>query len=200
MRFYRRWSRTVWTAVRAILVLTVLLGVVYPLVVTGVAQLIFPGQANGLLVKNADGTVVGSVLIGQAFVDAGGNPLPQYFQSRPSAVDYNAAGSGASNQGPENAELITAIEARRTAVAAFNGVSEEAVPPDAVTASGSGLDPDISPEYAQIQINRVATARGLTVAQVTAVVAAHTKGRDLGYLGDPKVNVLELNLALDTLG
>jgi K+-transporting ATPase ATPase C chain len=194
-------GRTLWVAVRAMAVFTVLLGVVYTLVITGIGQLIVPWQANGSVVKNADGDVVGSSLIGQSFLDADGNPLPEYFQPRPSAAGdgYDGAASSGSNFGPENEDLIAAIAERKAQVAEFNGVSEDQVPADAVTASSSGLDPHISPEYAQIQIDRVAEARNLPVERVRELVAAHTQGRDLGYLGEPRVNVLELNLALDEL-
>lgn len=197
----RSTGRTLWVAVRAMAVFTVLLGVVYTLVITGVGQLILPWQANGSVVKNADGDVVGSALIGQSFSDADGNPLPEYFQPRPSAAGdgYDGAVSSGSNYGPENEDLIAAITERKAQVAEFNGVTEDQVPADAVTASSSGLDPHISPEYAQIQIDRVAEARNLPVEQVRDLVAAHTQGRDLGYLGEPTVNVLELNLALDEL-
>lgn len=191
--------RTLWVAVRAMAVLTVACGIAYPLVIAGVGQLAAPAQANGSLVRNADGEVVGSALIGQGFVDSDGNPLPAYFQSRPSAAGdgWDGAASSGSNLGPENADLIAAIEERKAQIAEFNGVSEDEVPPDAVTASGSGLDPAISPEYAAIQVARIAATRGMSVEQVGALVAAHTQGRDLGYLGEPRVNVLELNLALD---
>ena len=191
-------------ALRALLVLTVLTGVVYPLVVMGIGQLVFPAQANGSLVRSG-GQVVGSSLIGQPFADAQGNPLPQWFQPRPSAaVDpsvkndpgYNPLFSGASNLGPSNPALIKTIQARRAAVAALDGVPAASVPPDAVTASGSGLDPDISPAYADEQVNRVARARGLDPAAVHALVATHLQGRPLGILGQARVNVLKLNTAL----
>ncbi|HET9257974.1 MAG TPA: potassium-transporting ATPase subunit KdpC [Pseudonocardiaceae bacterium] len=191
-------------ALRALLVLTVLTGVLYPLVVLGIGQLFFPGQANGSLVT-ANGQVVGSRLLGQAFTDAQGNPSPQWFQPRPSAAadpnnkndpGYNPLFSGASNLGPSNPDLITSIQRRRAAVAAFDGVPPASVPPDAVTASASGLDPDISPAYAFEQVNRVARARGLDPAAVRALVAAHVRGRTLGILGQPQVNVVELNIAL----
>lgn len=197
----RSTGRTLWVAVRAMAVFTVLLGVVYTLVITGVGQLVLPWQANGEAVKNANGEVVGSALIGQGFLDADGNPLPEYFQSRPSAAGdgWDAGASSGSNWGPENEDLIAAITERKADIAAFNGVSEADVPSDAVTASGSGLDPDISPDYAKIQVARVAEARGLPVEKVQEVLDAHTQGRDLGYLGEPTVNVLQLNLALDEL-
>jgi len=191
-------------ALRALLVLTVLTGVAYPLVVMGIGQMLFPDQANGSLVRNGD-QVVGSSLLGQAFTDGQGNPLPQWFQPRPSAATdpsvkndpgYNPLFSGASNLGPSNPVLIKSIQDRRAAVAAFDGVPAASVPPDAVTASGSGLDPDISPAYADEQVNRVARARGLDPAVVRALVAAHVQGRPLGILGQPRVNVLALNIAV----
>jgi len=200
--FSRASSRTLWVSVRAMVVFTVAFGIIYTFALTGIGQLIFPSQVNGSLLKGASGEVVGSALIGQPFLNAKGDPLPQYFQPRPSAAGTGYAGdnSSGSNLGPENADLITAIGARKAQVAQFNGVAESQVPADAVTASGSGLDPDISPAYAAIQVERVAKARSLSVDQVRELVAAHTQGRDLGYLGEPTVNVLELNLALDKLG
>ncbi|ROQ58923.1 K+-transporting ATPase ATPase C chain [Rathayibacter sp. PhB152] len=184
-------------ALRALLVLTVALGVLYPLAITGLGQLAFARQANGSLLTE-NGETVGSSLIGQSFTDADGNPLPEWFQSRPSAAGdgYDASASSGSNLGPENEDLIAAIQERRAAIAAFDGVDPTAVPADALTASASGLDPQISPAYAAIQVARVAAARGLTEEDVRALVAEHTQGRDLGFLGDETVNVLELNLAL----
>jgi K+-transporting ATPase ATPase C chain len=184
-------------ALRALLVLTVALGVLYPLAITGLGQVAFARQANGSLLTE-NGETVGSSLIGQSFTDADGNPLPEWFQSRPSAAGdgYDASASSGSNLGPENEELIAAIQERRAAIAAFDGVDPAAVPADALTASASGLDPQISPAYAAIQVARVAAARGLTEEDVRALVAEHTQGRDLGFLGDETVNVLELNLAL----
>lgn len=192
--------RTAGVAVRAMLVLTVLLGVGYPLVVLGVGQLAFPAQANGSTVS-ADGDTVGSSLIGQSFTDADGNPLPQWFQSRPSAAGdgYDAGASSGSNLGPENDDLIAAIEERRAQVAAFNGVDPDDVPVDAVTASASGLDPHISPAYALLQVERVADERGLPVEDVRALVERSIQGPDAGYLGESRVNVLELNIALQEL-
>ena len=191
--------KSTWAAIRAMLVFTVLLGVVYPLVITGVGQLFFRSQANGSLVTNKDGVVAGSSLIGQSFSDADGKPLPQYFQPRISLNNYDALKSGGSNQGPESEQLIDRIMQSKKDIAAFNGVTEADVPPDAVTESASGLDPDISPAYAAIQVNRVAQARGLSVEQVQALVKQNTSGRDLGFMGEPRVNVVKLNLALDNL-
>ncbi|TKR24720.1 potassium-transporting ATPase subunit KdpC [Cellulomonas hominis] len=194
--------RTTWShlvvSLRAMLVLTVILGIAYPLLVTGLGRLL-PARADGSLVTGADGTVVGSSLIGQSFADADGTALPGYFQSRPSAAGdgYDAAASSGSNLGPENPDLVVAIEDRRAAVAALEGVDPAAVPADALTASGSGLDPQISPEYADLQVPRVATERGLPEDEVRGLVAAATTGPDLGFLGQAGVNVLELNLALD---
>lgn len=200
MRLFGNLGRSLWTGIRMMAVLTVILGVVYPLVMTGIGQVFFPVKSNGSLLRDAAGQVVGSVLLGQSYLDADGKPLPQYFQSRPSAAEYDASASSGSNLGPENPDLIEAIEKRRAAVAEFNGVPEAAVPMDAVTASGSGLDPEISPEYAAIQIDRVAKVRGLPVEQVRTLVAQYTRPADLGYIGQPGVNVLQLNLALDELG
>jgi K+-transporting ATPase ATPase C chain len=191
-----RSGRQLWAAVRAMVVATVVLGLLYPLLVTGVAQLIAPGRANGSLVHSG-GQVVGSSLIGQGFTDAAGNPLPQYFQSRPSASDYDGKASGGSNLGPNSPELVEQIQQRRAEVAAFNGVDPADVPADAVTASASGLDPGISPAYAAIQVDRVAAERGMAPDEVAALVAEATIGRDLGFIGAPYVNVLQLNLALD---
>lgn len=191
--------RTAGVAVRAMLVFTVLLGVGYMLLITGIGQLALPAQANGSLVRSADGTVVGSTLIGQSFRDADGRALPQYFQSRPSAAGdgYDAAASSGSNLGPESPDLIASIEERRAAAVALDGPGD--VPADALTASASGLDPDISAENARRQVERVAAARGIPSTEVAALVDAHVRGRDLGFLGDPRVNVLELNRALDAL-
>ncbi|MFS0713544.1 potassium-transporting ATPase subunit KdpC [Microbacterium sp. 2P01SA-2] len=192
--------RTSAVAVRAMIVLTLVLGVGYTLLISLVG-LALPSQANGSLLRDAEGEVVGSSLIGQSFTDADGEALPQYFQSRPSAAGdgYDAAASSGSNLGPNNADLVTAIEERRTAIADREGIDVADVPADAVTASGSGLDPHISPAYAALQVARVAAERGLPEAEVRDLVAAHTAGRDLGFLGEPRVDVVELNLALDGL-
>lgn len=187
---------------RVLLVLTVLLGVAYPLAVTGVGQLFFHSQANGSLVWSG-GQVVGSSLIGQSFTDDKGNRLPQWFQSRPSAAGkdgYDATASSASNLGPNSTDLMKAIEGRRAAAAELDGVDASAVPPDALTASASGLDPDISPAYAYEQVARVAKARVLDATAVKALVASLVQGRGAGFLGEPTVNVLQLNLAVAQLG
>ncbi|QIK63564.1 potassium-transporting ATPase subunit KdpC [Leucobacter viscericola] len=195
----RSTSRTLWVAVRAVVLFTIVLGIAYTFVLTGIGQLLLPAQANGSLVHDQSGAAVGSSLIGQSFTDADGAPIPKYFQSRPSANDYDGQASGGTNLGPENPKLVAAIQERKTMIAELEGVPESKVPADAVTASASGLDPDISPEYAAIQVSRVAEARGITAEQVRELVDAHTAGRNLGYLGEPTVNVLELNLALDEL-
>ncbi|RAZ32794.1 potassium-transporting ATPase subunit KdpC [Microbacterium sp. SMR1] len=192
--------RTSAVAVRAMIVLTLVLGVGYTLLISLVG-LALPAQANGSLLRDAEGQLVGSSLIGQSFTDADGTALPQYFQSRPSAAGdgYDAAASSGSNLGPNNADLVAAIEQRRTAIADREGVDVSDVPADAVTASASGLDPHISPAYAELQVDRVAAERGLSDAEVRDLVASHTAGRDLGFLGEPRVNVVELNAALDGL-
>ena len=193
--------RTTGVALRAMLVFTLALGVGYTLLVTGIGQLALPWQANGSIVTAGD-EPVGSALIGQSFTDADGNALPEYFQSRPSAAGdgYDGGASSGSNLGPENPDLVAAIEERKAAIAELEGVEPSEVPADAVTASGSGLDPHISPAYARLQVRRVAEARGIDEADVRALVDAHIQQRDLGYLGEPRVSVLELNLALDALG
>ena len=198
MSIARSSLRTTGVAVRAMIVFTLVLGLGYTLLVS-LAGLALPAQAAGSLLQNADGQTVGSSLIGQSFTDADGEALPQYFQSRPSAAGdgYDAAASSGSNLGPNSPDLISSVEARRDAVAAREGVDPAQVPADAVTASGSGLDPHISPAYAELQVARVAAARGLSEAQVRDLVADHTAGRDLGFLGEPRVNVVELNAALD---
>lgn len=191
--------RTTAVAVRAMVVFTLLLGVAYMLLITAVGQVALPFPANGSLIKTADGQVSGSQLIGQSFTDADGNALPQYFQSRPSAAGdgYDSTASSGSNWGPENEDLIAAIEERKTASVELDGSGQ--IPADALTASASGLDPDISVANAERQVARVAEARGLSASEVESLVSAHTIPRDLGYLGDPRVNVVELNRALDAL-
>ncbi len=193
--------RQVWVAVRALAILTVVLGIGYPLVVTLIGQLVFNNQANGQLVRS-NGTVVGSALIGQSFTDADGAALAEWFQSRPSAAGsgYDGGASSGSNYGPENADLIAAIRDRQATIAALDHVTVAQIPADAVTASASGLDPDISPNYALLQVPRVAAARGLPTETVQSLVLSLVHGRDLGYLGEPRVAVLELNIALAKLG
>lgn len=178
---------------RVLLVLTVLTGLLYPLAVFGVGRLV-PDRADGSMIE-VDGEVVGSRLLGQPFDG------DEWFQPRPSAAGegYDPLASGASNLGPENADLLDAVEQRRAEVAAREGVDPALVPPDAVTASASGLDPHISPAYADLQVARVARARGLDEDTVRRLVAEATTGRELGVLGEPRVNVLELNAALTML-
>ncbi|TFD27024.1 potassium-transporting ATPase subunit KdpC [Cryobacterium cryoconiti] len=189
-----------WVALRAMLVLTVVLGVAYPLIITGTGQLALPAQANGTI-ETVDGGTVGSALIGQSFSDADGNPLPEWFQPRPSAAGegYDGGASSGSNYGPENTDLIAAIEERKAQIAEFNSVYPDDIPADALTASASGLDPHISPEYALLQVNRIAAERTLSVEDVRALVESHIQARELGYLGEPTVNVLQLNIALTAL-
>ncbi|OZI39095.1 potassium-transporting ATPase subunit C [Bordetella genomosp. 1] len=175
--------------------LSLVTGLAYPLASTGLAGLLFPQQAAGSLIER-DGTLVGSRLIGQAFSE------PKYFWGRPSAtapMAYNAAASGGANLGPTNPALASAIAARAQALRDADPGNEAPVPVDLVTASGSGLDPHISPAAAEYQVARVARARGLATEPVRALVAAHTLAPALGLLGEPVVNVLELNLALDAL-
>lgn len=207
-------------ALRAVLVFTVLLGIAYPLVVTGLSQVVFSDKADGSLIRDADGEVVGSELLGQTFSS------PEYFHGRPSASgggasgseidvlddageptgetvlasadDISTAASGASNLGPTNEDLLALVDERIVAYREVNGLADDAlVPVDAVTASGSGVDPHISVANARLQAERVADERGLSTDEVLALVDDHTTGRALGVLGEKGVNVLELNLALD---
>lgn len=180
------------TAVLMTIVTTALLGLVYPLVVTGLVQVIFPDQANGSLIKGADGAVIGSRLIGQPF------DSPGYFRSRPSAAGangYDAGASGGSNLGPTSQKLIDRVKADVEKLQAENPAKP--VPIDLVTTSGSGLDPHISPAAADFQVPRVARERGISEDELRGVLARHTEGRQFGFLGEPTVNVLELNLDLD---
>lgn len=183
--------RSLRPAIVMIALFTLLLGVAYPLAVTGVAQAAFPDQANGSLVRNADGAVVGSALIGQPFAEA------RYLHPRPSAAGdgYNAAGSSGSNLGPLNEDLKTRVAESAAVIRVEDGPG--AIPADAVTTSASGLDPDISPAYARLQAQRIATARGVPVQEVQTVIDQHTQGALLGFIGQPHVNVLLTNRALD---
>lgn len=187
-------ARQLLAGLRILLFFTLLLGIVYPVAVWGAGQAVARPQTNGSLVTDANGRVVGSSLIGQKFTAV------QWFQGRPSAAGdegYDGESSSASNLGPNNPELVKSVRELRAQVAKDNGVSPSRVPPDAVTASGSGLDPHISPEYAALQVHRVAEARHMSDSAVRELVAEHTQGRTLGFLGEPRVNVLELNLALE---
>jgi len=183
----------VWTAIRMTIVTAVIAGIIYPLAMTGIAQVVFPGKADGSLVKK-NGVVIGSSLIAQNFTAA------KYFWPRPSAAGsgYNAMDSSFSNLGPTNKNLADRVQAAvKTDIAADPGLTFGQVPIDMVTTSGSGLDPDITVANARAQAPRVAAARGMSVSAVLALVAKHTSGRQLGLLGEPTVNVLQLNLALD---
>ncbi len=174
-------------SIRMLVVLSVVTGIAYPLVVTGIAQLVFPDKANGSLIRE-NGKIVGSRLIGQPFSE------PKYFWSRPSATSpmpYNGASSSGSNLGPTNPALLDAVKER------ISKLGEKPVPADLVTASASGLDPHISPAAAEYQIARISRTRNIPEDRLRELVRAHTEGRQLGILGEPRVNVLELNLALD---
>src|SRR5215467_15209367 len=199
------WVRQHIAGLRALLIFTVICGIIYPVVMWGAAQVAFHHQANGSMVS-FNGRTVGTSLLCQEFADAKGNPLPQYFQPRPSnavdatsKTDYgcNPLFSAASNLGPNNPDLVKLIKQRQQAIAAFDHVAVSQIPPDAVTASGSGLDPGISPQNAAIQVDRVAAARHTSPGAIAALVRHYTQGRVLGFLGEPQVNVLELNIALD---
>ena len=185
--------RQLGASARMMLLLTLALGVLYPAVLWGVGQVVAPSAANGSLVEHR-GAVVGSSLVGQAFTG------PQWFQGRPSAVDYSGDASAASNLPADDPRQVKAVADRNAALLKANPQASGPVPADALTASASGLDPHISVAYALWQVPRVAAARSLTTAQVTRLVRQHTQGRSLGFLGEPRVNVLELNLALDSLG
>ena len=199
------WVRQHIAALRGLLIFTVICGIAYPLLMFGVAQVAFHNKANGSLVSY-HGRTVGSSLLCQEFVDAKGNPLPQYFQPRPSSAvdatvktDYgcNPLFSAASNLGPNNPALVQMIKQRQQQIAKLDHVKISQIPPDAVTASGSGLDPAISPQNAYLQVDRVAAARHVPASAVRALVASHIRGRTLGFLGEPTVDVLTLNIALD---
>ena len=210
-------ARLLWAGLRALLVLTLVTGVIYPLVVTGVAQGLFRDQANGSEIKS-DGKVVGSSLIGQSYnlplKKGQETPEPdlKWFQGRPQNglgsnsvnTQYKLILSGATNRSADNKDLIDWVTAAKKAVIEDNSVNgytvkPSEVPADAVTSSGSGLDPDISPQYADLQVHRIAAKNGLSVAQVEKLVDDHTESRTLGFIGEPRVNVLELNIALKGL-
>lgn len=210
-------GRVLWAGLRALIVLTVVCGVLYPLAVTGIAQLVFPGKANGSEIKD-DGKVVGSALIGQRYdlpLKEGQEtaaPDLRWFQPRPSNglgtnsvnTQYALLLSGATNRSADNAELISWVKEAKAAVLKDNSTADyqvkpSQVPAEAVTSSGSGLDPHISPAYAELQVHRVAERNHLTVAQVDKLVADHTDDRILGFIGEPRVNVLQLNIALKDL-
>jgi len=186
--------RQAGVALRLLLGMTLLLGIVYPVAIWAIGRLV-PVPADGSFVTDSAGRVVGSSLIAQAFDD------PSWFHPRPSAAGtgYDAMSSGGSNLALDNPDLIDTIRGRKAAVVAGDRVAAASVPPDAVTASGSGLDPDISPAYAQLQVARVARARHLSLTVVADLVDQHTTGRILGFIGEPRVNVLELNLALERM-
>jgi len=197
--------RQLIAALRGLLIFTVICGIAYPLVMFGISQVAFNKQANGSPVSY-HGRVVGSKLLCQEFTDAKGNALAQYFQSRPSASATSATNqtggcnplaSGASNLGPNNSQLVADIRQRQLQISKFDDVPVSAIPADAVTASASGLDPYISPQNAAIQVHRIAAARHISAATVRALVIKYTFGRQLGFLGEPGVNVLLLNVALD---
>ena len=188
-------SSLIRPAIVLFLIMTVITGVAYPLVVTGIAQIVFPNQAGGSLIEK-DGKAIGSRLIGQSFSD------PKYFWSRPSATvpqPYNGLASSGSNQGPLNPALTDAVKSRIEALRAADPTNTAPVPVDLVTASASGLDPEISLAAAAYQAARIARVRGLKPEAVGALIASHAQGKFLGVIGEPRVNVLELNLALDTL-
>ncbi|MFD0150586.1 potassium-transporting ATPase subunit C [Streptomyces sp. NPDC127132] len=210
-------GRVLWAGLRALLVLTVVCGVLYPLAVTGIAQLAFPGKANGSEIKS-EGKVVGSELIGQTYNlplkegEETAAPDLKWFQPRPSNglgsngvnTQYSIILSGATNRSGDNEDLITWVKDAKAAVIKDNSTADykvkpSDVPAEAVTSSGSGLDPHISPEYAKLQVHRIAEKNNLTVAQVDKLVADHTDGRILGFIGEPRVNVLQLNIALKEL-
>ncbi|MEU7513252.1 potassium-transporting ATPase subunit C [Streptomyces sp. NPDC042898] len=210
-------GRVLWAGLRALLVLTVVCGVLYPLAVTGIAQLVFPGKANGSEVK-VDGKVVGSELIGQTYNlplkegEETAAPDLRWFQPRPSNglgtnsvnTQYSIILSGATNRSGDNKDLIQWVKDAKAAVIKDNSTADHKVKPsdvpaEAVTSSGSGLDPHISPQYAKLQVHRIAEKNKLTVAQVDKLVADHTDGRILGFIGEPRVNVLQLNIALKEL-
>ncbi|MFF4606580.1 potassium-transporting ATPase subunit KdpC [Streptomyces sp. NPDC001339] len=191
--------RLTWASLRVLLVLTVVCGVLYPLAVTGIAQGLFHDKANGSEVT-VDGKVVGSELIGQSWnIEGTGKPDPKWFQPRPSNSGYDPMTTGSSQLGADNPTLVKNVRDAKQQVAEFNGVPQSEVPKDAVTGSASAIDPGISVDYAGIQVKRVAKHNGLSVAQVEKLVKANTIGRTAGFLGEPSVNVLKLNIAVREL-
>ncbi|NLU68327.1 potassium-transporting ATPase subunit KdpC [Streptomyces sp. HNM0574] len=191
-----RTLRLTGAAFRALLALTVLTGVLYPLAVTGLAQGLFPDKANGSMVTSG-GREVGSELIGQSYTLKGsGKPDPKWFQGRPSHSGYDPLATGSSQLGADDPRLVTSVRQARKQVAEFNGVPEADVPKDAVTGSASAIDPHISVPYARLQAARVAEANNLPTEQVRSLIRTHTEDRELGILGNPRVNVLKLNVAL----
>ncbi|MFJ4226056.1 K(+)-transporting ATPase subunit C [Paenarthrobacter nicotinovorans] len=191
--------RQAGTAVRFLLLATIVLGLLYPLVVFGAGQLVAPFQANGSIVKDPSGQPAASALIVQVPADASGTQSPQWFHARPSAVSWDPASSSASNLGPNDPKLLDAVNSNRAAIAAAEGVDPASVPADALTASGSGLDPHISPDYADLQVQRVAKAQGLDADDVRKLVDQQTTGGLEAFLGQPSVNVTLLNLAVAQL-
>jgi len=188
-------GRQLLVALRLLIAMTIILGILYPAAILGFGQLVVPAAANGSMLAGPDGQPVGSRLIGQEFAG------DQWFAGRPSAAGdgYDSMSSGGSNLAADSQELTGLIDVRRSEIAAANGVEAAAVPADAVTASASGLDPDISPQYALLQVDRIAGARGLSADEVNDLVQAHIQGPALGFIGQERVNVLELNLALQQL-
>jgi K+-transporting ATPase ATPase C chain len=188
--------KQIWPAIALTFVLMIITGLVYPGVVTGLAQLLFPRQANGSLIVASNGQVVGSALIGQSF------SRPEYFHPRPSAAGagYDDTLSAGTNKGPTDRKLADTLIAQAVdSVVAQDSAVKGKIPSDMVTSSGSGLDPHISPADAALQVARIARVRGVPLARIQTLVAAHTEGRQLGFLGEPRVNVLTLNLALDSI-
>lgn len=191
--------RLAWASLRILLVLTVVCGVIYPLVVTGIAQGLFHDKANGSEVT-VDGKVVGSELIGQSWnIKGTDKPDPTWFQGRPSHSKYDPMATGSSQLGASDPTLVKDVKAAKEQVAEFNGVPQSEVPKDAVTGSASAIDPGISPDYAEIQVKRVAQHNGLSVAQIEKLVKDNTDGRTAGFLGEPAVSVLKLNIAVKEL-
>ncbi|MCU1563887.1 MAG: kdpC, partial [Arthrobacter sp.] len=186
--------RQAGTAARFLLLATLILGLAYPAAVFGIGQLIAPYQANGSIIKDGDGVPAASALIAQAKANDAGAQDPKWFHARPSVVKWDPSASSSSNLGPNDPKLLDAVTANRAAVAKAEGISGADVPADAVTASGSGLDPDISPEYARLQVPRVAAAHGLSPEVVMSLVGRHTSGGLEAFLGQPSVNVTALNL------